>query len=300
MITFDVGGRVSHLCFLPDGKRLSVCTGEGYCAIWSIDGSTRVPVTAEMRAGNPWSDSYDGAVVAFHPKKPLGYLARSGRVVAFDTRTGKQRTAPDVRGTQLALSPDGARGLAAVAGFGVAWRLTGFVVGSRRAPTNFPVAGAPTVLGGFLPDGERFVTVEGEYIRIRSFQTGEYLVEGKHKVLVLDHSRVSPDGRLWAGFGHHVFYKVPLAPLGAPQRLKNTGSMMTRFHSFAFHPAGKVMAVIDGGSTLVKVYSVEDLTKTASYSWKHGHLNDVTFSPDGTLAAAGGKDGKVVVWDVDA
>jgi WD40 repeat protein len=298
MITFDVGGPVSHLRFLPDGKRLFVCTDERECTFWSIDGSKRSPITAPRKGGYLRNDAFSGEIVAFHPTKPLGYLARSGCLVAFDTRTAALRADPKVRGDQVVLSPDGSRCLAAVASFGVTPRLTGFVVGSRRAPTNFPVAGMPTVLGGFLPDGERFVTVEGDRIRIRSFATGEYLATGKQKVFGFFHSQVSPDGRFWAGYGYSSFCKFPLDTLGPPERIKSS-SADGNFCSFAFHPANKMLAVIHGGPTLVKMYTVDGLKKTAVFNWKVGPLSAVVFSPDCALAAAGGQNGRVVIWDVD-
>jgi WD40 repeat protein len=298
MITFDIGDWVSDLCFLPDGKRLFVCTSGRKHSIWALDTRNHFRIGPTSRSSSR-IEPFNGQIVAFHPTKPLGYLAKSGRVVVFNTGTGALRTAPDVRGTQVALSPDGSRGLAALAGFGVQPRLTGFFVGGRRAPITLPVAGIPTVLGGFLPDGRRFVTVEAHYIRIRSFETGEYLATGKHKVFGFFHSQVSPDGRFWSGYGYHSFYKFPLDPLGPPERIQGS-STDGNFCSFAFHPAGKMLAVIHGGPTLVKMYTVDGLKKTASYNWKVGPLNVVTFSPDGTLAAAGGRDGKVAVWDVDS
>jgi WD40 repeat protein len=179
-------------------------------------------------------------------------------------------------------------------------KLTGFVVGSRRAPVEFGVEGQSMVLGGFLPDGERFVTVERDRVSIRSFVTGEYLATSKQFAYGLFHSQVSADGRFWGGFGPSSFNCFPLDPLGAPQRFKRTGGERAPIHSFAFHPAAKFLAVIRGGPTLVKMYTVEGLKQTATFNWKVGPLNEVVFSPDGTLAAAGGRDGRIVVWDVDA
>jgi WD40 repeat protein len=54
-----------------------------------------------------------------------------------------------------------------------------------------------------------------------------------------------------------------------------------------------------GASTLVKFFDAETGELLRKFQWKLGPLRCVAFSPDGTLAAAGSEDGKIVVWDMD-
>jgi WD40 repeat protein len=66
----------------------------------------------------------------------------------------------------------------------------------------------------------------------------------------------------------------------------------------AYHPSGKRLAVACNDGT-VRVFDTTTREEVGKYVWKSGRLRSVTYSADGTLAAAGSDTGKVVVWDVD-
>jgi len=73
------------------------------------------------------------------------------------------------------------------------------------------------------------------------------------------------------------------------------------FRGPCFHPSGRFLAAgganVDGGVYSWDVGTWQELT---GYRWPVGPVNCVCFSPDGTLAAAGGEKGNVLVWDVDS
>lgn len=57
--------------------------------------------------------------------------------------------------------------------------------------------------------------------------------------------------------------------------------------------------IISGGwDRKVRLYSLTDYQLKHTFEGHTGCVNSVTVSPDGTLCASGGKDGKVMLWDL--
>jgi WD40 repeat protein len=70
------------------------------------------------------------------------------------------------------------------------------------------------------------------------------------------------------------------------------------FTGLAFHPSGQYLATTSNDA-LVRVYDPATRQLRQTLTWAIGKLKCVAFSPDGSLAAAGGDGGRVVVWDFD-
>ena len=68
-------------------------------------------------------------------------------------------------------------------------------------------------------------------------------------------------------------------------------------HDFVFLPGGQ-LAVADGGPT-VKIFDTRTHRKVQEFDWGIGTVYSLTVHPDGTMAAAGGENGQVVVWDLE-
>jgi WD40 repeat protein len=203
-----------------------------------------------------------------------------------------------VRAHQVVLSPGGDRLLAAdlTRSRRQLAALTtdasgGTVVWCRPQPPQF------RHVAGFLPDGEQFVTI-ADMVRISTFAGGDEQAATRYPSSHAYQAQLSPDGRHLGVIGYGSLYLFDTAALGKPRRITSTRTY-GNFVSFGFHPDGRTLAVIHGGPTLVKIYDLGTLRLVRKYNWKLGPLGCVAFSPDGMLGAAGSRDGRIVLWDVD-
>ena len=307
MVVLEVGANVFHLRFLPDGRRLLVGTSTAdrvvAFEVWTLPGGDRVRLPLSGLKEDDRYQAYCGHAIAVHPSGDAFHLAWGGRLYAFRTADGTPLPAPDgVRADQVIASPDGRRLVVADctrrAGRLLAYRVE--EPGGPAAPV-WDLGQAPEFrhAAGFLPDGERIVTVDIDRVRVRAFDTGAELAGVRYPAGHAYQPQISPDGRHLGVIGYSCMYVYDLPAPGGPRRIGGTQSF-GRFLGFAFHPSNGTMAVIHGGPTLVKLYDLNTLKLIHKYNWKVGGLGCVAFSPDGTLGAAGSFDGRIVVWDVDS
>jgi WD40 repeat protein len=307
MQVLEVGQTVFLLRFLADGRRIVVATsgpppGQAVTFhILSFATGDRIPLDVPRATFGAWDyHAWRGNAIAVHPSGESCYLAWGARLFAFRTADGQPFPVPEgVKANQVVISPDGGRLLTfhrEARGGGPLFAIaTGSDGGSVIHRTRMPER--CMTVAGFLPDGERFVTID-EVVRIRSFATGEVLAAGKYKVFASHQPQVSADGRYLAALGYGNMYVWDLTTLAKPGKIGGTATFGD-FRSCAVRPNGKTMAVIHGGPTLVKVYDLAALKQVHKWTWKLGPLRSVAYSPDGTVGAAGSDDGRIVVWDVD-
>lgn len=149
---------------------------------------------------------------------------------------------------------------------------------------------ASTVPGGNL-------SREGTLLVTRDTRTGAVLSEvrsdsrlGSEPVISVDRSLVASHSLNAFTVFHADDFARPLAVVINDSRKEFTG--------LAFHPSGRFLAATSNDKT-VKLYETSTWQLAHAFDWQIGRLRSVAFSPDGTLAAAGGDKGKIVVWDFD-
>jgi len=160
-------------------------------------------------------------------------------------------------------------------------------------------------IGGWLIAGtaaDRFFTWEAavvydresQHLVARSAATGE--VEAATAVPI---STVAGLAARTNGLGAVAFNGSTLVawrPGEKPSKVR--AQTRAHFRAVAYHPSGDYLLAANN-DTGIRVFDTSSWTVVKQYEWSIGRLTAVVVSPDGTLAAAGGEKGQVVVWDFD-
>jgi WD40 repeat protein len=166
--------------------------------------------------------------------------------------------------------------------------------GGKPAWQARPHVSHETLLG-FVSD-DRFVTLERNLLIIRDVTTGEVRTAVNYPSRHYRCCAVSHNGRRLAVMGYDKLYLWDTATWGAPTRVPGLNRWV---RAMAYHPTRPILLTAQDRLSLVKYLDADTGKAVRKFDWKLGMMRSVAFSPDGTLAAAGGADGKIVVWDVD-
>jgi WD40 repeat protein len=294
MLVLAAGARVTQVRFLPDGRLLvgTWAAGDAELGVWTLPAGPPVRIPLSVR--QVWDGHNQLAVLGGGDRLLLGL----GGLVTVSTADGQPVPGgPDGPANQVIATPDGRRVVAAYPTPDGGTVVYGLATGERAWETVHPYTD-PQRLVGFLPAGERFAVVGSQQVAVRSFAPDGKVEATPYHANSARDPQLSPNGRHAGIIGYSAMYVYDTAALGKPLSIKGSGNF-GNFVGFAFHPAGRALAVIHGGPTLVKLYDLDTLKLRAKLNWKVGKLTCVAFSGDGLLAAAGTEDGRVVVWDVD-
>jgi WD40 repeat protein len=254
--------------------------------------------------------TYSSHDITFSPDSTvIGWLARQKRG-EFDRRTASkqilQLTAPEERlNEQVTCGPETRLVLRTVQP-GVGFRLVGFAPeGSGCWREAWGIGPAPSIgTDGLVgTSANRFIVWEGRIwheaeepkrLVIRSSLTGEELAAIEVTTGFIARPTTPPDGSLVVGFRDSSLY---LWRPGEKIRKIRTGTLR-HYRSLAFHPSGRYLLAGNNDAT-ARLIDTETWQIAKQFTWDIGRLTAVAISPDGMLAAAGGNQGRVVVWDLD-
>ena len=129
---------------------------------------------------------------------------------------------------------------------------------------------------------------------MRSTLTGEIVAAAPVAQRYLRGLAAAPDGSLAVGFKYSSL--GAWRPGGQAEKVR-TGTLK-HYRALAFHPDGRHI-LAGNNDTTARLIDTRSWQITRQFAWDIGTLSAVAISPDGTLAAAGGAKGRVVVWDLD-
>ena len=289
------------LAFAPTGSLLAVKHEYGVVLPWSLP---------EQRclSGGLFLSGYGDPEFRFHPTRPQIYYAPEfNKVHWFDPTVPEADVLCQGVGwaEKLILTRDASRLLVCERGY-CEFRLFDLTRGHDVAPTwTVPVYSRGTwgirVSLDLLCE-DRFVVVENHRntrtrIAIRSLATGELLAANRIPNRTATALAMSPSGNCAVALSEMSLFIYATEKLKAAPRVVRNDNRK-HFTGIAYHPSGKHLAATSNDAT-VKLYDATTWEIARTFTWDIGKMRSIAFSPDGTLAAAGSDQGKVVVWDVD-
>jgi WD40 repeat protein len=126
--------------------------------------------------------------------------------------------------------------------------------------------------------------------------TGGFLSKGDYPYGYAPGLLFSPNAGQLAGINDMTLLVWPIPRLGQPHLIRNDSRK--DFTAIAYHPSGRQLYATSNDET-VHVFDTTTWERVGRFAWQIGKLKAVSVSPDGTLAAAGGENGDIVIWDMD-
>lgn len=298
----SASGEVLGLAFAPHSEALAAAVKDQGVFLWNFASDTpiRLDTFADKRARNLFF-SPDGRVVH--------WLGRHGwRAHDRDTRrTTSQQLDAAGRLLLLVQTPDGSRLVSEHSfpdssligwrhgddGWEKEWDVSTATVAMHRlavCPTGRLVAALARTPQACKPGEDPF------RLELRSLIHGAVKGSARYPHAYECPLVFSPDGGLLIGVHDMTLLVWPVPELGEPLPIRN--ATRQHFTAVAFHPSGRHLFATSNDTT-VHAYDTATWARTTRYTWDLGRLRSVAVSCDGTLAAAGGDHGEVVVWDVD-
>lgn len=296
-------GEVVALAFGPDGQSLAAAVEGQGVYLWDLAAPGR-PVRLDRDA------SRKTRAVFFSPDGRSVQWVASGGWLVYDRDAGKTASTwlpADGNLIALALGPDAQTAVTQhtfPAPALIGWAHDGHGWDEAWAVSTDKLAADQLVAD---PAGRRLALLTRKTnaprwwdqpfrLELRSAVSGAVEAVGTYPYSYSCPLAFSPDGAHLVGAHGMTLLTWPVPTLGDPQALRLDSRK--HFTAAAYHPAGGHLLVASNDAT-VHVFETAGWGRVTRYAWQLGRLRSVAVSPCGTLAAAGGDRGEVVVWDLD-
>ena len=297
---FAGGVRIDELAFAPDGGMIAApAEGHGVMLWTAFTNGAKAELVALPNTG--------ACRVAFTPDGKY-LLAGNDELHAIELKTRAAMRYPLHRWATLHFAPslDGSRVVVGetVPSHSPRVRFTRWPIppSGMSSPEWSSTSECNLHTGPTFLDSKRFITTgwwpsKGVRLTVRSAASGEIASERTDLPDAPDKVVLSPDGAFLACQTRGFVHVQPVdGPFHREPQVRN--DTKKHFTGIAYHPSGKYLAATSNDKT-VKLYDTTTWALARTFTWNSGRMRSICFSPDGTLAAAGGDTGKVVVWDVD-
>lgn len=285
--------RIRHMAFSPDGAELATTAGTSkFVSLWrAATGEPTGKLAAHTTHARAVAYSPDGRFLASTQNTTTAHV--------WDRATGTIAAALHTEGWRIesvAFRPDSSA---------VAVR-QGSLVGEWMC-ADFSGPKEP------LEPGARFDVWVGMSQQMQFSPCGRYFAAGNSLFDAVERAPIrrlpdqggtahpaqlcfSPDGNTLA-----VVYGLRIRLLGIPSGEEKAvlRGHPNYIHAIGFMPDGRTV-ISAGADGIVRVWDAATGTETRQHDWGIGKVCVAAVSPDGMLCAAGGENGKIVVWDLDA
>ncbi len=301
----DAKRNVSALAFAPDGSALVASAIRANPALWTLPAvgePVRLTSVAQRPAAFAFTFSDGSNLVGWMSSQTRYECDRAAGTVATPVALVQD---PERLVTQATYGPDN-RLVIRTAESGVGHRIRCYTRAAGAWKEEWTVGPSNELNGWRIIAGadraDRFFTWEitpvtgprMNRIAARSSLTGEILAITTISLYYLVAMVAAPDGSMVVCFKDSSLYAW--RPGEEIQKVR-TGTLKY-YRALAFHPDCRHL-LAGNNDTTARLIDTHTWQIVRQYAWDIGRLSAVAVSPDGTLAAAGGTRGRVVVWDLD-
>lgn len=278
------GDTLVSLAVSPDGNTIATGDFHGGVVLW--DAKT-LEARATMQHGKGVVDS-----LSFSPDGGALASAGSGRIVLWDTLSGRERRAFQGGEGRVVWHPDGSTLFSGSRNepFIVAWDVA---TGSRRAS----IPHDPLISLALSPDGATIASAADWKSEVRLWDVANH----KERMVLRGHQGAvravafSPDGALLASASDDS--TIAIWDVGSGALRMKLEAQTDRIDCVAFSPDGKRLASGSNNRTIM----LWDVASGEPLELLFGHTNgvmNVAFTPDGKALVSNAFDSTFIVWDV--